>query len=608
MSAIKNNIFHKDCSPEVTVHKIRNILSDIGLSTYEISWTNILDKIYSVSISDNLGFGANGKGVSLDYALASAYAEFMERLQNNVLYPSSFGLMNEIKVERDDAIDKKIEELILEHQDIFEILFPLRLDELNKESKTSCVLYYNAFEKKTEYLPEALVKSFCGSTGMAAGNSGHEAIIQGISEIFERYVIKDIFLNKHDVPTIPIDILKDDYMLSFLSNIKSLGYSIVIKDCSLNNTFPVVGVIILNRDKTKTWMCFGSDPIFEIAIQRCVTEIFQGVNNRDFEKYKMVQVDFTNINYEPLPDLHTKIESPSFLRDYTHFQISQIVNKLLVSQNYTFKTPSIFESCFRDNKTSFSKYLDIIKGNQLKLYIRDVSFLGFPSYHIYIPGLSEMYTEDDFFNNEIISSKLKKVFLRLKKSSFDEIKQCVEIIENVGLKTAHFKFQYSLKPDKQFVKNFSKILLKKDSDFFNLSLEFIMACMFLKIRDFEKAFEYLNIHINNTIHYGIAPDNLEYYKCVSFFLKLKSTNKTDNDIINSLVVIFGMELTSEVYNDLKDPDDVFKYMELPLCGDCEVCDVKGVCYYNDWSIFVQTLNERHRKNKISQDELRLLFA
>ena len=32
------------------------------------------------------GFGQNGKGRTLDFALASAHAEFIERLQNNLLF------------------------------------------------------------------------------------------------------------------------------------------------------------------------------------------------------------------------------------------------------------------------------------------------------------------------------------------------------------------------------------------------------------------------------------------------------------------------------------------------------------------------------------------
>jgi ribosomal protein S12 methylthiotransferase accessory factor len=34
--------------------------------------------------------GTNGKGTSIEYACASAYAEFMERLQNNILIKKPF--------------------------------------------------------------------------------------------------------------------------------------------------------------------------------------------------------------------------------------------------------------------------------------------------------------------------------------------------------------------------------------------------------------------------------------------------------------------------------------------------------------------------------------
>ena len=46
---------------------------------------------YSVRIKDETtGTGTNGKGTTPAFALASAYAEFIERLSNIHLYPRSF--------------------------------------------------------------------------------------------------------------------------------------------------------------------------------------------------------------------------------------------------------------------------------------------------------------------------------------------------------------------------------------------------------------------------------------------------------------------------------------------------------------------------------------
>lgn len=46
--------------------------------------------------------GTNGKGVTKEYALASAYAEFMERLQSNFLLKSSFLNKEDMLIYKDE--------------------------------------------------------------------------------------------------------------------------------------------------------------------------------------------------------------------------------------------------------------------------------------------------------------------------------------------------------------------------------------------------------------------------------------------------------------------------------------------------------------------------
>lgn len=82
----KNNIY-KDDSPENTVQRIRNILIKNNIFTTEQNWIINRNCFYSCSVvENNTKFSTNGKGLSDSYALASAYGEFMERLQNQIIY------------------------------------------------------------------------------------------------------------------------------------------------------------------------------------------------------------------------------------------------------------------------------------------------------------------------------------------------------------------------------------------------------------------------------------------------------------------------------------------------------------------------------------------
>ncbi|MDR0754293.1 MAG: YcaO-like family protein, partial [Prevotellaceae bacterium] len=86
---MKNYKKYKSLLPEQTVHNIQSILADIGilLKDRHIE-TNKIHSCRAIIGNHNLDksdIGANGKGISFEYAMASGYAEFMERIQNRIL-------------------------------------------------------------------------------------------------------------------------------------------------------------------------------------------------------------------------------------------------------------------------------------------------------------------------------------------------------------------------------------------------------------------------------------------------------------------------------------------------------------------------------------------
>ena len=79
---------YKDCHPITTINRIRGILETLGCMPVENRWINNRNKSYSVRlVISGTPLGSNGKGVTPELALASAYGEFMERIQNQFLYP-----------------------------------------------------------------------------------------------------------------------------------------------------------------------------------------------------------------------------------------------------------------------------------------------------------------------------------------------------------------------------------------------------------------------------------------------------------------------------------------------------------------------------------------
>ena len=82
---------YKAVSPEQTISKISGILENIGIRVKEIvygkpSICNSVRLVISDSKFEDLDIGTNGKGMSENYALASAYGEMMERIENKMLF------------------------------------------------------------------------------------------------------------------------------------------------------------------------------------------------------------------------------------------------------------------------------------------------------------------------------------------------------------------------------------------------------------------------------------------------------------------------------------------------------------------------------------------
>ena len=76
----------KEKSPEKTVETIRIILKRIGLELEETWNDSGIENCWSLrcNIKGTTEPTANGKGITKDFARASAYGEFIERLQGGL--------------------------------------------------------------------------------------------------------------------------------------------------------------------------------------------------------------------------------------------------------------------------------------------------------------------------------------------------------------------------------------------------------------------------------------------------------------------------------------------------------------------------------------------
>ena len=286
-------IKYKDDLPEKTVRRIKGLLAGLNIHTNE-QYYNYEDMSYSCRISINssnlgsLNIGTNGKGMDASYSLASGYGELMERLQNKML------LFEAIKYSSRNYInskDKKLPFRLFPDEkdqlyqpntfiDLINCYFPnYKIDRvknrINGNIHCLTVPFVDVFNKEQIQLPIEIVRAN-SSTGMCSGNTPSEAIVQGINEIFERYVLQRMYVDKITPPSFPKEYFKGSEIYRRLEKLKEDGFLYDIKDCSLGKGFPVVGLLLTNT-KNGTWTFrLGSDLSSLIALERCLTEIFQG--------------------------------------------------------------------------------------------------------------------------------------------------------------------------------------------------------------------------------------------------------------------------------------------------------------------------------------------
>ena len=87
----QQKMHYKDAIPQDTLTYISEILSDIGIEFCEHWFEESSIGTHSLRVTvKGTGIGTNGKGVTREFAKASAYAEFLERYQNQLFDPQLY--------------------------------------------------------------------------------------------------------------------------------------------------------------------------------------------------------------------------------------------------------------------------------------------------------------------------------------------------------------------------------------------------------------------------------------------------------------------------------------------------------------------------------------
>ncbi len=532
----------KENKLDKTVKKIKKILKKLGIAINE-SWlyrcytSKIMPYSVRLTIENLEQIGTNGKGKSKESALASGYAEFIERLQNQLLFISkneSFRFApDEVLCNINDLNNNIITKYFSFPNiiaDIYNKYFSIRNRIFEKtrnvdDSKVILVPFYSTKEKCTYNMPIALLRFIQCSNGMSAGNTKEEALVQGISEICERYALKQIMLNKISMPDIPEHLyIGYDKIKGLIEYYKEQGYKLHIKDASLGKKLPVVCVIFENLKNNRISIHCGSHPSLPIAIERNLTEFAQGFDVS--ANASSVNTDGYISAYE-FSQLKNKME---YIFEYNFF------TKLLIEKNdyldeILFKRPPVYDFSFdtwvggekcKNNKTILKNLLEkISETTNGDIYIRDVSFLNFPSFYIFIPSMSIAFDYDEKNLQEGIC------FLEFFKS----------------VKNGEFEHQYSL----EHIFNALELCLRRyyyktsyQSLKIDVQIEYLCLLCSIALNNFENVNKYIDIILfQNNLIKRYTQDGIIKFKIMKEYYVYKMQNYEEDKIKNLLISSFS---------------------------------------------------------------------
>ena len=591
--------------PQNTIQRIREILNDADLFVEIIqSISNFDFHSCRLQICDEelaaLNIGTNGKGLTKKYSMASAYAEFMERLQNRFLFiydyfqyaskqyiasnkidPVFSKFIKEGVLELDyyHSADEKIklyEDLNMEERYFIENLFRGKDFSTIISDEIIYAPFFNVSGNTVSYLPIKWLYLCSGSNGMCAGNTATEAIIQGVCEVFERFAMLRIFQQKIVPPNIPVDFFKGHHIYDLILEMQKKRYKIIIKDCSLGMGLPIIGITVIDYETGKYAFHLGSDICPITALERCFTELFQGGEKIRFNYIHQFHKDRYDIEKNFFSHLYNGM---GFLPEH------------IFSDQYSYEfNPTYFQHSTSD-KEDINYLSKLISNLGHSLYVRDVSFLGFPSYYVYIHGMSEVIAS--------ISINSLKYYLLFKNKI--HIFWNIPNATNTEIKEFSLVFKEYIEQNKasstlDFLKFTLNIAYKYSTDYF-------MSLLFLLCDDYENSIKYLDQYILNDID---KLDNL-YFACLKDALNYKNQSLSDEVIRANLSQIYPVETIEEVLNGL-ERNSLLENHEFTTCFNCSECRILSHCAYFKVLSLVKKLQVLEEKNPINQENLREVFS
>lgn len=588
---------YKDLEPEQTVQKIKSIFNDLNVEVDE-NWFESSDNLYSLQLNvSNTALCSNGKGVSEELARASAYAELMERIQNGIIfrlldnYNHILEKVNKINTKSSIPELKKImshinnylhlyddvdEENKKEILNLFEILI--------KNSRFEELIIYKNINGEKICLPSLFRDIYYGSNGLAAGNTRYEALTQALCEVMERYTVKKVLLGELKKHSNITSYVKETIKVfnRQIEEIEKTGLVIKFLDISMETNLPVVMSVLIDPKNRKYFINCASHSSLILAIERTITETFQGRTLKEISDY------MTPITASCENKIQDNINS-IFLNGEGIYPID-----IFNFQDMDTYPGSVWEEFepITSNKQISKIIIDKLQKQGFSVYIADFSHCGFPTYQVIIPGMSEItdITDTSVLKKLNSHQKVKTILTKLNPSK-DEIYELIDYFTS-----CKFSENYILK-------DFFRLPLMNHSStsLDALDINLLLAIAYGYVEDFNSARAHISKYNEKLFILCDNKDIINYYAVVENVFNLQSQYKTNDDIINILSVFFDKSIVKEVLIDVSK-EKILKNLPRIRCinqQNCHSCELKDVCSYDAIGKVLEKISECKIKNVLN---------
>ena len=513
----------KDAALEESIEKFQQKLTALGFNIEEASWLNPVPNVWSVHIRDKdcPQCFSNGKGASKKAALASALGEYFERLSTNYFW-TDFYLGQDIAngdfvhypnekwfpIEDEALLPQGIlDDRLFDHFDPNQELTPELLVDLqsgNYERGIVALPYVRQSDQQTVYIPQSIISNLYVSNGMSAGNSQFEARVQGLSEVFERYVKNKIIAEAISLPLIPQEVMaRYPSIQAAIDKLEQEGFPILAYDASLGGKYPVICVILLNPTNGTCFASFGAHPKFQVALERTVTELLQGRSLKDLDVFS--PPSFNNDDVAKHANLETHFIDSSGLISWDLFKDTP---------DYEFAD---WNFSGKDTHEEYDNLMAIFRAEKKDVYIMDYNHLGVYACRIIVPGMSDIYPADDLiYANSNMGMDWREILLDLPHFHHDPetYQELLDELDEQGI------------DDATRVREFIGIVAPKASGWTTLRIGELKSMLYLALGDLAMALDWANwtYNMNSSV---FTAERANYYRCLINSLELFMDSQRD---------------------------------------------------------------------------------